>query len=87
RQSSVACVIAVGIWLERYLVNIPSITPGLERPFLVEIGMGLGFLGLLILVVTEFLARVPAATIADPYMQPDPEHVHVTPAAQAHGHH
>lgn len=89
---SVACVIAVGLWLERYLVNIPSlyadnVDPNFTAPFLVEIGMGLGFLGALILVVTEFLARVPAATIADPYMQPDPDHIHVVPSSEAHAHH
>lgn len=84
---SVACVIAVGIWLERYLVNVPSIYKGETLPFFIEVGMAAGFLGALILVVTEFLARVPAATIADPYMQPDPAHVHVSPSAQAHAHH
>lgn len=89
---SVACVIAVGIWLERYLVNVPSlhadnVDPSLQAPFLIEILMGLGFLGALIFVVTEFLARVPGATIADPYMQPDPDHVHVVPSSQAHAHH
>ena len=83
---SVACVIAVGLWLERYLVNVPSIHLGEGLPFLVEIGMGLGFLGALILVVTTFLSKVPAATIADPFMQPDPDHVHVVPAGAAHHH-
>lgn len=89
---AVSCVMAVGIWLERYLVNVPSIyadnvDPNFAAPFLIEIGMGLGFLGALILVVTSFLAKVPAATIADPFMQPDPDHIHVVPSSQAHAHH
>jgi hypothetical protein len=89
---AVACVMAVGIWLERYLVNVPSIyadniDPDFAAPFLLEIGMGLGFLGALILFVTSFLARVPGATISDPFMQPDPDHVHVIPSSQANSHH
>ena len=49
-----------------------------------EIGMTLGFLGLFITVVFNFLAKVPTVPFTDPYCQPDPDHVHVVPASQAH---
>jgi hypothetical protein len=84
---SVACVIAVGIWLERYLVNMPSIWMEDTLPLgFIEIGMAAGMLGAFILVVTSVLARVPGATISDDFMQPDPDHVHIVPKSQR-GHH
>ncbi len=83
---SVACVIAVGIWLERFLVNMPSIWMEDTLPLgFIELGMAAGLLGAFILVVTNVLARVPGAVISDRYMQPDPDHVHVTP--KSHGAH
>ena len=83
---SVACVIAVGIWLERFLVNMPSIWTEESLPLgFIEIGMAAGLLGTLILVVTSVLARIPGAVISDPFMQPDPDHVHVSP--KSHGAH
>jgi len=83
----VACLIAVGIWLERFLVNMPSIHMENFIPLgIPEIGMTVGILGLLILVVTTFLSKVPAAVISDPFIQVDPDHVHVVPSSSAHAH-
>jgi hypothetical protein len=87
-----AILTAFGIWLERYIVNVPSIhsywmvnedgSPITGLPFgVIEVGMGLGFLGLFIFVVTTYLSKYPGAVVADPYMQPDPKEVHV------HAHH
>ncbi len=87
-----AILTAFGIWLERYIVNVPSIhsywmvnedgSPITGLPFgFIEVGMGLGFLGLFIFVVTNYLNKYPGAVVADPYMQPDPKEVHV------HAHH
>ena len=87
-----ASLTAFGIWLERYIVNAPSIhsywmvdqdgAPLTGLPFgFIEVGMGLGFLGLFILVVTNYLSKYPGAVVADPYMNPDPNEVHV------HAHH
>ena len=87
-----ACLTAFGIWLERYVTNMPSIhsywmvnedgSPITGLPFgFIEVGMGLGFLGLFIFVVTNYLSKYPGAVVADPFMQPDPKEVHV------HAHH
>ncbi len=94
---TVTGVIAVGLWLERYMQVMPSvwgnehITGDVSAEALAsapigvpEIGMTLGFLGLFVTVVFRFLAKVPTVTFTDPYIQPDPEHVHVVPASQAH---
>jgi len=77
---SVAAVILVGIWLERFLVNMPSVYKGDDLPLgITEIGMAAGLLGGLIWVVTHFLARVPGAVISDAFIHPDPDDVHVLP--------
>ena len=79
---------AFGIWLERYIVNVPSIhsywmvnedgSPITGLPFgFIEVGMGIGFLGLFVYVVTSYLYKYPGAVVADPYMNPDPREVHV----------
>lgn len=85
-----AILTAFGIWLERYMVNMPSIhsywMPETGLPFgFIEIGMGLGFLGLFVYVVTNYLSKYPGAVIADPYLLPDPKEVHVH-AHHAHDH-
>ena len=79
---------AVGIWMERYIVNVPSIhsywMPETSLPFgFIEIGMGIGFLGLFVFVVTNYLSKYPGACVADEFMNPDPRDVHV----HAHHHH
>ena len=66
---------------------MPSVHRGDTAPFGVpEIGMTLGFLGGFILVVSGFLAKYPPVTLADPFMEPDPDHMHVVPDSQAHAH-
>ena len=80
-------VLAVGIWLERFLVNMPSVWKEDTLPLgAVEIGMTLGFLGLFTYVVMWFLTSVPPLTFTDPFMQADPDHVHVVPT-RLQGHH
>ncbi len=94
---TVTGVIAVGIWLERFMQVMPSVwgnahitgnlSPEVTNALPIgipEIGMTLGFLGLFITVVFNFLAKVPTVTFTDPYMQVDPDHVHVVPASRAH---
>ncbi len=82
-------ILAVGIWLERFLVNMPSVWREDTLPLgIVEVGMTLGFLGLFTFVVMSFLTSVPPLTFTDPYMQADPDHVHVVPSRlKGHGHH
>jgi len=80
-------VLAVGIWLERFLVNMPSVWKEETLPLgIVEIGMTLGFLGLFTFVVMKFLTSVPPLAFTDPFMQADPDHVHVVPS-RLKGHH
>ena len=82
---SVCILIAVGIWVERYVINMASVHSyhapegaGLPLGF-IEIGMTLGFLGAFILAVLTFLRDKPGMGISDPLMGPDPNHVHVHP--------
>lgn len=85
---AITSLIAVGIFLERFWVVMPSVQheADLVTPLLITAGMGLGFLGLFALVTTTFLSKVPALPIADPYLQPDPDHVHVHPGQREHAH-
>lgn len=85
---SVTGIIAVGLWLERYAQVYPSVHTGAESlPLgIIEIGMGLGLLGGLLLVVFSYLAKVPAVPVNDPFMHPHPDEVHVLPSSQAHAH-
>ena len=56
-----------------------------QLPFgFIEIGMGLGFLGLFVLSVLKYLEQKPGATLSDPIMYDDPEHIEIH---VSHGHH
>ena len=91
----VAGVAAVGIWLERFVVNMASVHTYWmhESPLpldFITIGMSLGFGGLFVLVILKFLEGVPAAVVSDPYLDPhfdNEDHVEVHPhhhAEEAH---
>ena len=81
-------VLAVGIWLERFLVNMPSVWKEETLPLgAVEVGMTVGFLGMFTLIVLKFLTSVPPLAFTDPYMQADPDHVHVVPSRLKGQHH
>lgn len=55
-----AALILVGLWLERFLIAIPSIWEGSELPLgIPEIGIGLGFLGLFAASYLWFLRTFP----------------------------
>ena len=91
----VLIVIAIGIWLERFVVTMPSIWGAhvggagwgsTELPLgPIELGITLGFLGGFLWVTTRFLSSVPAVVVSDPFMQPNPDDVHVH-SADAHAH-
>ena len=78
---SVACMLFIGIWLERFLVMIPSVWMGDELPLGVgEVLMPLGFGGTMVLIVTWVQARIPSAPVTDKmYAQNDLE-IHVHPS-------
>ncbi len=78
---SVTGIIAVGIWLERYTVVVPSVWKHDTLPLgFIEIGIGLGLLGAMIMVATTYLSKVPPVPINDPFMKPHPDEVHVHPS-------
>ena len=87
-------IIATGVWLERYLVTVPSIWVGSHVPEgmemtiplgPVEIGITIGFIGALLFITSKYLSNVPPVPVADPFMLPHPEDIHVHPIAD-HGH-
>jgi hypothetical protein len=85
--SIILVLIAVGIWLERYLMAMPSIWMEATLPLgLIELGITLGFLGAFLVVVTTFLSQVPPIPVTDPFMQPNPEDIHVHSLDAAHSH-
>ena len=60
--ASVGVLMAVGIWLERFVVNMASVhtyhmhKTGLPLGF-IEIGMALGFLGIFVFTILKVLGR------------------------------
>lgn len=58
---AVACLVFAAMWVERYLLVAPSYLPhGGPFPW-PDLLIGLGFLGVFVLTVVPFLARLPAA--------------------------
>jgi hypothetical protein len=81
---TVACLIFVGIWAERFLVMLPSVWMESTLP----IGLGdllipVGFGGVMVLVVTWVLSNIPAVPITDKMYAENDLEVHVHPS---HGH-
>ncbi|MFN7143628.1 MAG: hypothetical protein ACK4YP_07635 [Myxococcota bacterium] len=84
--AAVGMVIAVGIFLERFLLVMPQIWKEDSLPIgIVEIGVLVGFVSTFVKVVTTFLSKVPPAPVSDPFMNPNPSDVHVH--AAHHGDH
>ncbi len=62
-----AGMVLVGMWLERFLLVVPSIWKGEAIPLgLPEIGVTAGFLGAMGLCVVGFLRWAPALPVSDP---------------------
>ncbi len=60
-------MILVGLWMERFLLVVPSTWAGPGIPFgLVEVLVSAGFFGLVWLCITIFLSRVPVVPVSDP---------------------
>jgi hypothetical protein len=66
-----ATVILVGLWLERYLMVVPSIHHGGPALGLMEPAIGLLFLGLLLWSVRWFLTTFPAIQLWQPMVEPE----------------
>jgi hypothetical protein len=83
---AVSCLIAIGIFLERFLVTMPSIWMGDELPLGVgEMLMPLGFAGTMVLLVSAMLSQIPPVPITDPYMKPNPLDFHIHPSSRRQG--
>jgi hypothetical protein len=64
-------VILVGLWLERYLMVVPSIHDGNPTITLLEPAIGFFFLGLFLYSVRWFLSTFPAVQIWQPMVEPE----------------
>ncbi|MED5373530.1 MAG: hypothetical protein VX899_21110 [Myxococcota bacterium] len=81
-------IIAVGIFLERFIVAVPSVwMESTFPPVLPYIGSFLFFGGLLVLVAMTYLKSVPAVPVSDPFMLPHPDDIHVHSRDDHHGDH
>jgi len=82
---AVSFLILIGIWLERFLVMVPSVWTEDTLPIgLGEILMPLGFGGTMLLLVSWALSKIPAVPVTDKMSAPNDLEVHVHPR---HGHH
>jgi hypothetical protein len=85
----VAIVIAIGVFLERFMLVMPTVWEKNTLPLgPVEIGVFVGFVSAFLTVVLSVLAKVPPVPVSDPFMNPNPSDVHLHPshAHDAHGH-
>jgi hypothetical protein len=64
-------VILIGLWLERYLMVVPSIHHGGPAITLMEPAIGLLFLGLFLWSVRWFMTTFPALQIWQPMVEPE----------------
>jgi hypothetical protein len=79
--AAICVLIMVGIFLERSLLVMPSVYFDETFPvadfLLVNVGILIGFLGMMMGVVGTVLASTPAVSFTDPYLEPHPWDVHV----------
>lgn len=63
-------MILIGMWLERFLLVAPSLWRSNSLPLgVIEISIGLGFLGLMAFCFLMFLRQVPPLPVGDPLFQ------------------
>ncbi len=68
---TIAIIVLVGMWLERFLLVSPSLWKGEQLPLgLLEALVTAGFLSSFIICYTRFLQIVPALPLADPLLEP-----------------
>ncbi|MFQ6132394.1 MAG: NrfD/PsrC family molybdoenzyme membrane anchor subunit [Armatimonadota bacterium] len=63
--ATVSVVVILGMWLERYLLVVPTLQPEGASPGLVDVLVGLGLAGALVGSAGLFLSRYPALSHAD----------------------
>jgi hypothetical protein len=69
--SLVAVVIFAGVWLTKYMVVMPQVSPEAIPFGFVDIGVFLGFFGIYILSIQSFLAKFPFMTFSHPQAKGD----------------
>jgi hypothetical protein len=70
----VGCIIFVGHWLDVFMMVMPGTVHGHWHLSWVEIGIGLGFLGLFLFVVHRTLTKAPLMIQKDPYLDESIHH-------------
>lgn len=64
---SIVCVILMaGVWLDRYLIIMPELSPHRIPLGVTEVGIFLGFLGAYLLCVRSFLSKYPYVPVSHP---------------------
>lgn len=78
--ATVAMVILLGVWGEKYVTLMPTYSPssipllhGSWGEFLLEVSLLLGFAGAYLLCITSFLAKYPFLPISSPLIRGDTE--------------
>jgi Ni/Fe-hydrogenase subunit HybB-like protein len=67
---ALSAVILSGMWLERFLLIVPSIWKGTELPIgIIELLITAGFFGIMALCVLFFLKKFPMLPISDPLLR------------------
>ncbi len=64
---AVVCfVLMTGVWLDRYLIIMPEISPHHIPLGVTEVGIFVGFLGAYLLCIRNFLSKYPAVAVSHP---------------------
>jgi hypothetical protein len=71
--AGVSLLALAGMWLERYLLVVPSLTPRAPLSPALVVLVGAGFLGVLVLTSAAFLARYPATSRLDLALEAEKE--------------
>lgn len=67
--STVCLVVFFGIWLEKYMIIIPEISPSIIPFGIVDVGLFLGFLGIYALSILNFMSKYPYIPVSHPQTQ------------------
>ena len=64
--ATVCFIVMSGVWLDRYLIIMPEVSPGAVPFGITEIGIFIGFLGAYLLCIRTFLSKFPFVTVSHP---------------------
>jgi hypothetical protein len=74
--ATVACIILVGLWCERYILVMPQLYPSVIPFGILQVGIFLGFFGAYALSVKSFLEKYPSVAVSDPAVEDSLAHSH-----------